>query len=179
MATAGPNNPGTMADDASVGTRAWTNPNDAKTDNSAWALATTPTSHYLVATNFGFAVPSGATIDGIVVRFEKLMASGSGNKDNIIKLVKGGTISGTDHADTVTAWPTAVDTYVDHGGPTDLWGLSLTDSDVNASNFGVALSKVATGGFGYIDAIWITVYYTAAASTSIPVLMQSYRQRRV
>lgn len=133
--------PGTLADDATVGTVAWSNPTNAASSNNVYARAsigtTIPkdihirivkadgtigttnkadtatnwtttdtvfpygsssdvwdetwtaedindadfgvvisagaasTSHYLKATNFGFSIPTGATIDGIVVNIEK------------------------------------------------------------------------------------------------------------
>ncbi len=150
MASEGPNNPGTMADDAAVGTKAWVNPDNAKTSNNVFARATMSSStygnivdyrvsivksdgnigatnkgvggnwpspksyvsyggvadlwdeawtagdindvdfgvvisaesvdtgaisHYLKATNFGFTIPAGATIDGILVEIEKRQVS--------------------------------------------------------------------------------------------------------
>ena len=141
MATQGPNSPGTMADDATVGTVAWTTPDNAKVSDNVYATAgldggSSPTdtnvrivksdgtigttnkgtstalpatdayrsygassdlwgetwtsadindidfglvvsytssgivSHYLKATNFGFSIPAGATINGIVAEIE-------------------------------------------------------------------------------------------------------------
>ncbi len=68
-------NPGTMADDATVGTWAWSNPNNAKLSDDTYAngdaVANGGLSHYLKATNFGFAIPAGAVINGIVVEIEK------------------------------------------------------------------------------------------------------------
>jgi hypothetical protein len=144
MASQGPNSPGTMADDATVGTQAWSNPDNAKISDNVYAKITNfnafanyldnsikiiksdgtfgttnkattnlwPTSdtyisygssidlwgetwtaedindadfgvvlsskddyevksHYLKATNFGFSIPTGATIDGILVEAEE------------------------------------------------------------------------------------------------------------
>lgn len=142
-ATVGPNSPGTMADDATVGTVTWTSPDNAKVSDDLKAIAslncgsasvtensikiiktgsiignekstgatiptsdtyisyggsadlwgtswtttdinasdfgvvfsaneTTNVSHYLKATNFGFVVPAGSTIDGILVEIEQI-----------------------------------------------------------------------------------------------------------
>ncbi|KKK55514.1 hypothetical protein LCGC14_3073800, partial [marine sediment metagenome] len=91
----GATSPGTMADDDTVGTRVWNNPNGAKVSDDARAnvLLQNQTSRYLKATNFGFAIPTGATIDGILVEIEqKYLAAIS--KENSIKIIKGGAISG-------------------------------------------------------------------------------------
>jgi len=86
--------------------------------------------------------------------------------DGLIQLVKGGTRQGDDKKDGVTIWGGA-DLIVPYGGETDLWGLSWSDTDINAPNFGVAVS--ATCGVGlkdakaYIDFLRITVYYTEGA----------------
>jgi len=54
---------GTGSNNASIGTIAWTNPTNIQT--LAYATATAGTSQYLVADNFGFAIPSDAVIQGI------------------------------------------------------------------------------------------------------------------
>jgi|694.fasta_scaffold00302_31 hypothetical protein len=59
----------------------------------------------------------------------------SGSVENTIKLIKGGTISGNNKSTGATIPSTL--TTVSYGGTTDLWGLSFTVTDVNASNFGV------------------------------------------
>lgn len=63
---------------------------------------------------------------------------------NSIKLVKGGTIQGTDKS-TGAIYHGATLTNVSFGGATDLWGLTLAPSDINASDFGVAISAKGHG----------------------------------
>lgn len=179
-----------MADDSAYGTHGWSNPNNAKVSDNSYASVSASfggNTHYLKATNFGFAIPSGATINGVSVSIERKSTVGSPNtvKDNVVKLVKGGTVSGSNYADTGTNWPSS-DTVKTYGGSADLWGLSLTDSDVNASNFGVVLAAAMGSIIGknacsaFVDLITITITYTVGAGgLSIPVAMQSYRQRRV
>lgn len=60
-----------------------------------------------------------------------------------VKAVKGGTISGTDQQD--NAGITATDTFYTYGGSSNLWGLSWTDTDINASNFGFVASMTNDG----------------------------------
>ena len=79
----GATSPGTTADDSAVGTIVWTNPNNSKVSDNVYAIVTNancgiPTSHYLKATNFGFSIPAGATINGIVVEIEKKHSGGAG-----------------------------------------------------------------------------------------------------
>jgi len=79
--------------------------------------------------------------------------------DNIVKLVKGGSVVG-DSKSVAGDWP--VDpAWKGYGGPTDLWGTTLTPSDVNAANFGVVLSAtVGTDAVAYVDAVRLKVYYS-------------------
>ena len=170
MVTVGPNNPGTMADDSAVGTVAWTNPNNAKEPDSNVAFSTvigaTATTHYLKATNFGFSIPTMAVIDGITVEFLRNTSKDNGDVDYIrdveIKIVKGGSISSTNKADTVTNWSTT-ETYFDYGSSSDLWGETWTPADINGSTFGVVLSvemKAAAAISPWVNHIRIKVDYT-------------------
>ena len=80
MGNTGATSPGTMADDSTIGTITWSNPDNAKASDDSRSIANhvsaASTSHYLKATNFGFSIPAGSTIDGIVVRVERV-AGGS------------------------------------------------------------------------------------------------------
>jgi len=165
--TEGPNNPGTSGTNTSVGTITWsTTGNIFASDNSRSAATMNSNgdvTYYLTATNFGFSVPAGYYIDGIIVEIEKsINGSGGAIKDNSVKIIKGGIIVGTEQSRTGN-W-TATDTYQTYGSATDLWGMTWTDADINASNFGVAISSMRTGGGANnqarIDHIRITVYYT-------------------
>ena len=168
MAADGPNNCGTAADDATVGTVAWTNPTNAQgaADNSdATCSLSIATSHYLKCTNFGFSMPTGATVDGVTVTFHRKGSSGS-PADSTVKLVVGGSFVGNNKSAGAT-WP---GTYEDKsfGGAADLWGATITPSDVNASNFGVGIS--ATTGLivvANVDSVSITVNYTILGSVAM------------
>jgi hypothetical protein len=69
--------------------------------------------------------------------------AGGNTLDNSIKLIKGGTISGTDKSAGAT-WSVDVEETVSFGSTSDLWGITLTPTDVNASNFGVGISAKDT-----------------------------------
>lgn len=163
MASQGPNNPGTIVNDASVGAIAWTAPSDAATSNDVYTYGGGGgTSNYLKSSNFGFSIPSGATIDGITVEIEKKRSLYCTVTDSTVRLVKNDVMSGNNYRSTDN-W-NVVDTYSTYGGSTDLWGLSLTSSDINSSTFGVVINctiAVFKGGQRqWIDHVRITVHYT-------------------
>lgn len=170
MASSGPNFPSVATNDTTVGTRTWTNPSYITSSNNVWSTAsaapfTSTVTNYLKATSFGFAIPSGATINGVEVIFEGFtsLSGGSYGSTYSVKLVKGGTISGTDKS-TGQLLGGYSDVTVTYGGPSDLWGLTLTDTDVNDSTFGVVFSEILfaekMGATGYCDSISIKIYYT-------------------
>jgi len=119
-------------------------------------------SDYLVATNFGCNIPTGATITGIEVIAERSDASGL-SSDYRVRIVKGGVIGSTEMSTGAAYGPT--DSYALYGSPYDSWGETWTDADINASNFGVAVAvqRNAAGGSSaaVIDQLLITVYYNA------------------
>lgn len=174
MTTAGPNAPGTLVSDSSIGAVAWSNPGNAAASDDSWATAVigaavTP-SEYLKATNFGFAIPTGATIDGISVSVERSATQANRVADNAVRIVKGGSIGSTDKADGATPWPTS-DGAANYGGAADLWGETWAYSDINNSGFGVAISAASTGSgtrTARIDLVTITVTYTEAAGGGQP-----------
>lgn len=163
----GPNNPATTANDTSVGTVAWSSPANAVSsdDLSASASISSSTSNYLNATNFGFSIPSGSTINGIKAEVERSGSATTALIDNSVKIIKGGLISGNEMA-SATSWPTA-DAYAAYGDSNNLWGLTWAVSDVNSSNFGLAVSardpEGIIGATANIDHIRITVYYTSSS----------------
>lgn len=119
----------------------------------------------LEATGFGFAIPVTATIDGILVSVEKRASTNSTVQDNGVRIIKAGVTTGTDQM-TSNNWP-YVDTYVNYGGATNLWGTTWAPADINATNFGIAIASISYTCFGNgvpvvssIDHIRITVYYT-------------------
>lgn len=189
MATAGPNAPGTMADDSAVGTRTWATPDNAKVDDGTYTQwnntsGGTWTSHYLKATNFGFAIPAGATINGVTAVIQRLITYTDGStyvRDGTVKIVKGGTVSGDNKAATGTSWTTSpVD--ASYGGAADLWGLTLTRDDVNASTFGFVLSAILSDAPDYeptvrVDFMSMTITYTEAGGGGGPVKQQTHYAR--
>lgn len=199
-ASSGPNSPSTLADDSGTGTVAWTNASNAGASDNSYATVTigfvAGHSHYLKATNFGFDIPSDVTIDGIVAEVEAKKVQMSMCMPMVrfggVRLVKGGTITGNNKSgytelngsannpeDCGTSGPAPTDEYYSFGGSSDLWGVSLTPSDVNASNFGFVANFQSFGGsMGVqLDHMRITVYYsTAAVAPGAPTSLTATKQ---
>jgi hypothetical protein len=168
--------PGTGADDNAVGTRTWSNPSGITADGGAVAstsLSALSVTHYLKGTNFGFAVPVGATITGVVVEIERGDFDETDQVvDSVVKLIKGGVVSGNNKATATTYSPSAFE-VASYGGSSDLWGLTLTPTDVNASNFGVVLSAATTSGAGapLVDFVRVTAHYTTSSGAASATVM--------
>ena len=182
MASTGLTFPGTGADNTAVGSVSWGNQddtelityhklddgNDVTTDANVGPGATT---YYLFASNFGFAVPAGATIDGIEVKVETKMnaagqAAGMDCSAAGAKIFIAGAAAGT--ANTTDIWLSDDPTYTATtlGSSTDKWGLTPSVAQVNASDFGVGITatRESVNGKCRVDYIQMNIYYTEAAS---------------
>lgn len=147
----------------SGGATHWSTPTQVYTSNNSYAeadLLEEGLSHWLRTTTYGFSIPTVATIDGIEARFEKRAETASTIRDWDTKIVKAGSEQGSDYGQSY--WPTS-DTYVVYGGSTDLWGLTWTPTDINASNFGVSISARnydIDPRYAVVDHVQIKIYYT-------------------
>jgi len=143
----------------------WTTPTNIYTSNNQYAYARIPwdsESHYLRATQFGFSIPAGATIDGLEARFERKAEIADAIEDMDLHLVYGGSQRGIDKA--ALMW-SATEGYVTYGSPSDGWGASLTQAIVNHSSFGIQISVLNSyeeeeDWRAYVDHIQIRIYYT-------------------
>ena len=170
----GPVYPGAGANVDGPGTASWTNPGYITADDEDYATVELPdnttTSELLQGTNYGFAIPAGATINGIEVKILRQSSYYNpevGVYDVSLNLLKAGAITGDNYARS-NIWTDAM-TEVTYGGGSDLWGTSWSPDDINNSNFGISFSVTsdATGGrVAYVDYVTITVYYTPVSSPS-------------
>lgn len=176
--TQGPSYPGTGVDDNSVGVSIWSNPGNITANDGNYATNNVGFStggyagftDYLKATNFGFSIPGGSTIDGIIVEYRwkcnnsnyivSQIYGGSGS----VKIVKNGSISTTDLADTGLYYVPTSFTNKSYGSPTEKWGETWTTSDINDPTFGVVFNSYCDSGKYndtlYVDYVTITVHYT-------------------
>lgn len=162
---------GTCVNDASIGAKAWANPGNATADDNNDANTAkykNSNSNRLKGTTAGnlFSIPSGATIDGIRVQAEIWSEFLTTHVDFDVKLIVGGVAVGDNKERGDAAfWPT-VRTLVTWGGNGQLWGLSLDDTDINASDFGAGIANennTAVRSTAYCDYITIVVWYTEGA----------------
>lgn len=167
--TQGPNAPGAAVSVPS-GLRPWSDPTNIEVNDGLSAsvfLNAIAVSQNLQGTNFGFGIPSNATINGITVLIKKTSFDGN-ITDFTVKLIKGGSLSGNDKAnlgtEVVIGGGFSNFTY---GGGADLWGNTLTPADVNASNFGIGYATQAPSPTSVlVDFVSITVSYTIPVGAS-------------
>jgi hypothetical protein len=145
----------------------WLTPNNVTASDDARAtsaLAASGVSDLLRTTTYGFGIPAGATINGIVPEFERSRSGAGTCEDFSVRLVKAGVEVGADDAKG-GAWP-GTDAYLSYFGPTMLGGTTWTSAEINAASFGVSIAAQETGGTNTVSArvdhVRITVYYTAA-----------------
>ena len=188
-ASQGPLAPSAASSVTGPGSTTWNSPSYAEADDSLYSTVicthgTECISQYLKVTGFGFSIPTGSTINGVVVTVKRKASSiDIGVTDDGVFLVKGDAVTGADQS-TANAWPTTEATYT-FGGTSSLWGTTLSASDVNASNFGfvIAVDDNAAGlgigtGIASVNFIAVTVYYTAPTPTPTRRWPRSIRRRR-
>ena len=121
-------------------------------------------SHQLNLSNFGIAIPNGATIDGIEVTVEWYAQHDNRVDDEHIFLIdETGSVAGNDGATNGNL--TLTENQRTFGSNSDLWGLVLSESIVEDPDFGcsIVIRKRSNGGGNYdawIDFVSITVHYT-------------------
>jgi len=152
----------------------WTNPNDAKADDTSYASCKLDKNTYgdwLKLTNFGFSssdIPDGSTINGIEFVISRYGFYADNNYDSALYLYDDGQVG--NNLASATKWPKSIGEAT-YGGATNMCGTSLAQADIVASTFGVMLS-VAAGVYApthYVDYIKIRVYYTAGGGGSLPL----------
>ena len=160
MANQGPKLAGTGVNGS---TPHWTNPANIGSPSSfaSISLAASVTSGDLDASNFGFTIPTGATINGVVVKIDRKASASSAIQYTGVTLSAGGTTKTPGGL-----WITSVVTDT-IGSSSDLWGATLTPTIVNNSSFGVTIVAVnVSGGTNKTASVAngnIIIYYTPSA----------------
>jgi hypothetical protein len=158
--------------------QAWINPSYALGANDGQYASMVPTSHpgVLTLTGYGFAVPTSATITGIIVSVFRYAAASGVCTTQLVQLVKAGSAVGLNMAET-NAWGGGAST-AGYGGLTSLWGTTWTPAQINNTGFGVAIQ--AAGGVydpgsnefqdidAQVDAVTIAVYYYVGTGFTEP-----------
>lgn len=164
MSTQGPFSPATAANDASIGTVAWSNPDNVKVSDNIYAtqdFTGSASGNYVKTTDYGFSIPTGATINSITVEAEA--------KDSIInqilfvRIVRSGVIETTVTNNQVISTTEAYYTF----NALPLWNKTWTADIINASDFGAVIYS-NSGGSAHtmsVDHVRITVDYTEVPLT--------------
>ena len=180
--TTGSTPPTSGTNDTGYGSIAWSNPTNiyaSENTRASVTLAGLTATNYLSASSFGFSIPSDATIVGITASIERIRNGGTTGaaRDNVVSMVKGGTVTGDNKAATGTNWPTS-EAAATYGSATDLWGTTWTPSDINASNFGLVVAAVGstagTDRVANVDQILINVAYTTPVTSTAQSQSREY-----
>jgi len=161
--------PGTCISYAIGGNPNWINPDRAETNNGQFATSTIDDNQLtdgLACIQYGFAIPAGATVFGIIVKLERRTSATAGvspTRDSLMRIVKGGVAEPADRA-TTTNYTTA-DVIEDHGTAADLWGTTWTPAEINDPNFGAGFAAFKNGTTGgtvtvSVDHMQIEVHYS-------------------
>ena len=165
---------GTYANNAGIGSKAWTTPANAATQNSTYttaALAAGATSNYLQLNNLGFKLGANAQPVGVQVNLNRKSNALTKVEDNVVSLLVGGVVSGQNKAEVGNDWGAGIQNR-NYGGlgktyggvPADadaLWGLNLSKAQVEAANFGIVLAAKNAGAaerIAEVDLLSIVVF---------------------
>lgn len=157
----------------------WSTPNNITACNNSYATvgltfgaAAVNISDFLRADQFGFQIPLGSTINGIVCTVQRKAGSASTIRDYAVNILKNGSIpAGSDNkANTGVYWSTT-EGDVSYGSPTDLWNTTWGALEINSSTSGFAVRCQYIPGYGtdtaYVDCMSMTVYYTTDGGLKI------------
>lgn len=114
--------------------------------------------NYLKATNFGFAIPAGSTINGIRAEVEFKSNANFFSTDEV-HIVKNGGALGTVNKGIFNNNFPLTDTSTFYGSDSDLWGETWTATDINSADFGLAFSVTINAEIVSVDHMAIVVSY--------------------
>ena len=163
--------PATCVNDASVGASAWVLGAPLPATSSMPDLLN---SNYLKCTGFGFSIPTGSAINGITTTVVVNCSKNNQCEDGSVKIVKTGTISGTDHAGNNPSQFWGRPQTRTYGSTADLWGATWFATDINAANFGLVISASNRKGGGTATNATVTSIGVAVDYTLPPTVAKSF-----
>lgn len=140
-------------------------------------LANGATSGLISAQGFGFTIPAGANIVGIVAVSKRNTGAPPGQvvQDATVKLLKASVAAGANRS-TGAAWSHAALAPQTFGSTVDLWGTTWTPAEINSANFGIELSVINVFNSSGVSVlvrqgfVTLQVYYTIPSSSSTGAL---------
>ncbi|HSW97423.1 MAG TPA: type II secretion system protein [Candidatus Saccharimonadales bacterium] len=114
--------------------------------------------------NYGFTIPSGATVNGIAVNLNAKVDSTTGSPKMCVQISWDGGTTWTTTQSTNTLSTTAA-TYT-LGGSSDTWGRTWSDTDFNNANFRMRIIDVAssTSRDFSLDFAGVKIYYNGIST---------------
>jgi len=146
----------------------WVNHANITADDGSDAVVTLgifDNSDGLGASNFDFSsVPSGATIDGIEVRVGDYLRTNFEAIWYFSNLILADNTDGSENKQAELVDPTGTANTDEAGGASDLWGETLTDTDVKDVDFGFFVRVIGSieGDVVNVDFMQMKVYYTSS-----------------
>ena len=156
--------PTVAAADSTIGDIQWANLDSVLTDDAKYTTSTTvsdnDSTHYLWVNDFGFDLPTDAIVTGFTVKFEGYLSDSAQALNVVVRMVKAGTITGSDYATNATISDDV--TIYTFGASDSLWGSTWTIANVEDSAFGAVFMFTDTVGGTtiYVDYATIQVHYT-------------------
>lgn len=149
-------------------------------------LPSSASSPILKLTGFGFNIPTGATIAGILIPdvYEYCAFSSVSVFDNRVSLFKAGLIQTTNYGTNVALsynsyW--AQHPFRQYGGQADLWGTTWTPAQINDPGFGVGfgfnISPQTRNDVYLIGPVKVTIFYTTSGGLTVPNDTVMYQTR--
>lgn len=157
----------TIANNNATGTVAWNNPLNASSSNNVYAttsLSSGQVTNYLEFSDFGFSIPSGTEIEGIMVSIE---AKTSG-------YLSAGVVEScflkdsVNYCDPTTLGFGTSDSILVSGGTQSDFGRTWTNTEINNANFTyrMAFKQRFSTPTVSVDAVTITIFYSDAVSNT-------------
>lgn len=154
--------PSVAVNDTSYGVYAWGSPHlvSAVDSNAAGVMPLDEdATNYLRATEFGYSVPSTATVNGIQVVVTGVVYNFGGGAQINARLVKNGSVQAFTASDQL---PWMMMGEVALGESNSLWGTSWSPADINSQDFGVVIfadQNVSQPDIA-VDGVRIIVHYS-------------------
>lgn len=142
----------------------WTTPENTAAADDAYAIYNNTSQDYLKLTNFGFYIPSDATVTGIEMIFEANGTSVTASARQFKVTLTKDNVSAIGTEKTAIALSQGTDRYSEKGSSADLWGTTWTPAEVNSANFGIwiADNDISAAALNF-DHVFVIVHYTPAA----------------
>lgn len=137
----------------------WTNPANGYVSDNVYATVTATVAKAQSYETFGFGVPAGATINGIMVSVEHYETEGTVSVWSKIY-----SASAAAWSNNLYATESTTEVIQELGSSSNLWGTTWIDTDFSDANFSVqwAITISETSETGNLDHIQVKVYYTEA-----------------